>query len=151
VVAVADGVIREVEKRVDHDVGDCLYISTFMNIHNVHVNRAPVDGTVIARKHQSGTHLPAFTKESKRNEHQTLLLETSHGPMKIVLIAGTLARRIVAYVDVDAVVSKGDRISMIRLGSRVDIYLPVNDTITCTVTKGQWVKAGVDSLAEIND
>jgi phosphatidylserine decarboxylase len=151
IVAVADGVIRHIENITDEDVGPCLYISTFMNIHNVHVNRVPFNGTMTRLTHQPGSHLPAFTKESKRNERFTYLLQTEIGIIKIVQIAGTIARRIVPYVSESAMVHKGDRLGMIRLGSRVDIYLPSNHIVTCLVKKGSIVKAGVDCLAKIHD
>jgi phosphatidylserine decarboxylase len=151
IIAVADGIIQNIEKRTDEDVGSCLFISTFMNIHNVHVNRVPYDGMIITRSHHAGSHLPAFTKESERNERMVYVLKTTIGPIKIVQIAGTLARRIKPYIDVDTKVKKGDRLGIIRLGSRVDVYLPSNQLLQCSVKIGQRVQAGADSLATIND
>ncbi len=124
IVAVADGVIREITDEDDTDVGNCTKISTFMNIHNVHVNRMPLDGKILDIIHYDGAHLPAFKKESERNERVKLLLKTELGTVKIIQIAGTLARRIVPYVKKGDTVKKGDKIGLIRLGSRVDIYLP---------------------------
>ena len=147
VVAVADGVIRETGSITDKDCGDAWYISTFMNLYHVHVNRMPVDGTIKQVTHIPGSHLPAFTKESDRNERVIILVETMNGIVKIVLIAGTLARRIVPYVTEGQKVKKGEKISLIRLGSRVDIYLPKKMMVTLQVQKKDRVQAGGSSLA----
>ena len=151
VVAVADGVIREIADENDIDVGQCTKISTFMNIHNVHVNRMPLDGTVMGITHHSGAHIPAFKKESEKNERVVLLLKTEIGTVKIILIAGTLARRIVPYVKKGDTVQKGKKIGLIRLGSRVDIYLPTNKIQTIAVNMRDRVKAGEDTIAKIHD
>lgn len=147
VVAVADCVIRETGSITDKDCGDAWYISTFMNLYHVHVNRMPVDGTIKQVTHIPGSHLPAFTKESDRNERVIILVETMNGIVKIVLIAGTLARRIVPYVTEGQKVKKGEKISLIRLGSRVDVYLPKKMMVTLQVQKKDRVQAGGSSLA----
>ena len=68
IVACADGRIKEISKLIDVDIGDCTRISTFMNVYNVHVNRMPFDGTIKNIVHEKGFHLPAFRKESEKNE-----------------------------------------------------------------------------------
>ena len=151
IVAVADGKIRSIQKKQDDYVGNSLFISTFMNIYNVHVNRVPIDGTVSKIIHIPGSNLPAFTKESERNERIIYQMETSIGPVKIIQIAGTLARRIIPYIHKSDMVKKGQKLGIIRLGSRVDIYLPANAIKKNIVEEGQFVKAGVDCLAEIHD
>jgi phosphatidylserine decarboxylase len=151
IVAVADGKIREITTLHDAEVGECIRISTFMNIHNVHVNRMPLDGTITAIIHYRGAHLPAFKKESESNERVVLLAETAIGGIKIVQIAGTIARRIVPYVSKDQMVIKGGKIGLIRLGSRVDVYLPTKKIKALTIQVRDTVKAGVDSLAELHD
>jgi phosphatidylserine decarboxylase len=151
VVAVADGKIREILCLHDAEVGDCLRISTFMNIHNVHVNRMPLEGTVQKIIHHNGSHLPAFKKESDSNERVVLLIKTDIGLMKIVQIAGTVARRIVPYVSEGDAVKKGGKIGLIRLGSRVDLYLPTKRIKPLTIQVHDTIKAGVDTVAEIHD
>ena len=148
IVACADGKIREIAKLKDKDIGDCVLISTFMNVYNVHVNRMPLDGTIKDVKHISGLHLPAFKKESEKNERVIILVDTKIGKIKIVQIAGTLARRIVPYIKKGDKLKKGDKIGIIRLGSRVDVYLPSGKI---KVNVGDYVKAGVNCIAEIND
>ena len=131
IVAPADGKIMSVEKN---------NVSTFMNLHNVHVNRAPFDGKIISVKHVSGRHVPAYKKELDSNEKVVIEMGTEIGAIKIVQIAGVFARRIVPYVKKGDVVKKGQRIGIIRFGSRVDIHLPKN--IEIMVKKGENVLAG---------
>jgi len=150
IVAVADGKIRTITKRDDDYVGNSMFISTFMNIYNVHINRMPVDGTIQKITHINGSYLPAFTKESERNERVIYEIQSEIGPIKIIQIAGTLARRIVPYVSESTILKKGEKLGIIRLGSRVDIYLPLEKIKEPFIQKGTMVKAGVDRLAEIN-
>ena len=151
VVACADGKIREITKIVDEDVGNCFKISTFMNIHNVHVNRMPLDGVIKNIVHTSGLHLPAFKKESEKNERVIITFDSDIGTVKVVQIAGTIARRIVPYIKNGDKLKKGTKIGIIRLGSRVDVYLPSNKIKKLLISVGDVVKAGVDTIAEIND
>jgi phosphatidylserine decarboxylase len=151
VVAVADGKIREITTIHDTEVGECIQISTFMNIHNVHVNRMPLDGTIEEITHYKGAHLPAFKKESEKNERVVLLIHTDIGRIKIVQIAGTLARRIVPYVSKGNTVKKGGKIGLIRLGSRVDLYLPTKRIKPLAIQVTDKIKAGEDTIAEIHD
>jgi phosphatidylserine decarboxylase len=141
VVAPADGKIMSVEEN------DSIKVSTFMNLHNVHVNRAPFDGKIISIEHISGRHVPAYRKESDLNEKVVILMDTEIGRIKIVQIAGVFARRIVPYVKKGDVVMKGQRIGIIRFGSRVDLYLPKN--IEIIVKKGENVLAGKTSIGMI--
>jgi phosphatidylserine decarboxylase len=151
IVAVADGKIREIIPLQDADVGECLRVSTFMNIQNVHVNRMPLTGNIMKLAHHPGGHVPAFQKESDANERVTLLIKTDIGVVKIVQIAGTVARRIIPYVHEGTMVKKGERIGLIRLGSRVDLYLPANKIKTLMIQIHERIKAGETTIAEIND
>jgi phosphatidylserine decarboxylase len=151
VVAVADGKIREITTMHDTEVGECIQISTFMNIHNVHVNRMPLDGTIEEITHYKGAHLPAFKKESEKNERVVLLIHTDIGRIKIIQIAGTLARRIVPYISKGNAVKKGGKIGLIRLGSRVDLYLPTKRIKPLAIQVTNKIKAGEDTIAEIHD
>ena len=150
IVACADGKIIDISNIKDDDVGDCTKLSTFMNLFNVHVNRMPLDGKIKDITHTSGFHLPAFKKESEKNERVIILIVTVIGTIKVVQIAGTLARRIVPYVKKEDKLKKGDRIGIIKLGSRVDVYLPIKKIRKICVNIGDTVIAGEDKLAEIN-
>jgi phosphatidylserine decarboxylase len=145
IVAAADGKIREITKINDKDIGECSLVSTFMNIYNVHVNRMPLDGEIKNIKHISGIHLPAFKKESENNERVIIIINTKYGKIKIVQIAGTLARRIVPYIKKGDKLKKGDKIGIIRLGSRVDVYVPKKLEIKVKV--GERVLAGESVIA----
>ncbi|MBN2065665.1 MAG: phosphatidylserine decarboxylase [Candidatus Thermoplasmatota archaeon] len=149
IVAPADGAIRSITTTTENDQ-PYTCISTFMNIHNVHVNRMPLDGTVEEMTRVPGSHLPAFTKESEKNERVVITLDTSIGRVKVVQIAGTVARRIVPYIKKGDMLKKGQRIGIIRLGSRVDIYLPTKAIKHLTVRVADHIRAGEDTLAEIN-
>ncbi|UCF12155.1 MAG: phosphatidylserine decarboxylase [Thermoplasmatales archaeon] len=151
IVAVADGVVREITKENDKDVGKSIKISTFMNIYNVHVNRMPIDGVIKEITHHDGAYILAFKKESEKNERIILLLKTNIGSIKIIQIAGTLARRIVPYVKKGDNVRKGEKIGLIRLGSRVDIYLPTKKIKPITVKVKDKLQAGEDTIAEVYD
>ena len=122
-----------------------------MNIHNVHVNRMPIDGIIRETIHLPGSHLPAFKKESEKNERFIIKIKTSIGMIKITQIAGTLARRIVPYIKKDDIIKKGEKIGIIRLGSRVDLYLPNNKYLKYKVKKGDKLNAGESSVAKIYD
>jgi len=151
IVAVADGKIREIATLPDPDIGGSIKVSTFMNIHNVDVNRMPFDVTIVKITHHAGGHLPAFTKESDANERVVLLIHTSLGLMKVVQIAGTIARRIVPYVREGDMVKKGEKIGLIRLGSRVDLFLPATRIKAVDIQVHQKIKAGEDTVAEPHD
>lgn len=150
IVIPADGRIREISNVTDPNIGKCTLISTFMNIYNVHVNRMPFNGTIEDVAHHKGGYRPAFKKESERNERVIITIKTDIGTIKIIQIAGTLARRIVPYIKKGDTLKKGEKIGIIRLGSRVDIYLPSKAIKTICVKEGDRVKAGEDTLAEIN-
>ncbi len=150
IVSPADGKIRDIYEVEDEDIGKSVCISIFMNVNNVHVNRMPFDGKIKKIDHIYGLHLPAFKKESEKNERNILIVDSKIGKFKIVQIAGTLARRIVSYVEKEDTVKKGERIGIIRLGSRVDLYLPKKNIKRICVKKENRIKAGVDTVAEIN-
>lgn len=151
IVACADGKIREISNFKDNDIDDCKKISTFMNIYDVHVNRMPLDGTIKNIVYKKGIHLPAFKKESEKNEHAITTIDTLIGTIKVIQIAGTIARRIHPYIKVGDKLKKGERIGIIRFGSRVDVYLPANNIKNINVKVGDIVKAGETTIAEIND
>jgi phosphatidylserine decarboxylase len=121
-----------------------------MNVFNVHVNRNPVSGTVIAKSYRPGKFINAsFDKASIHNERMSLRLrpEGDDGThdLALVQIAGLVARRIVCDVAQGQGVQRGARFGIIRFGSRVDVYLPEGTTILAQ--EGQMVRAGETILA----
>lgn len=141
IVACADGKITKIEKTEEH-----LKIITVMNLHNVHVNRAPISGTVTNIEHHNGKHIPAFSKDSEANERVVTTMDTQIGEIKIVQIAGAFARRILPYVKIGDEISKGERIGIIRFGSRVDLYLPIKK-VKIDINIGSKVKAAESTIA----
>ena len=127
-------------------------LSIFMSVFNVHVNRAPADGTVSALAYRAGKFFNAsFDKASEHNERMAvrLRLEGSAGtPLEVVFvqIAGLVARRIYCGLSKGQRVCRGDRFGIIRFGSRLDVYLP--DAARVRVREGQNVRAGETVLAD---
>ena len=141
IVSPADGLVQRAEIK-----GGIVRLSIFMNVHNVHVNRSPFDGKVLSIKHKSGGYLPAFSKDSDKNERLMTKIDTSIGVMKVIQIAGVLVRRIVSYVKPNTEITKGQRIGLIHFGSRVDLSFE-SAGIDLLVKKGDRVLAG-QQLAE---
>lgn len=127
-------------------------VSIFMSVFNVHVNRAPASGTVEFMHYNPGKFISAFKdKASDENESLFVGIQSSERPEKIGVkfIAGLIARRIVFYNKLKDAVSQGERINMIRFGSRVDIFCPV--TAEIKVKNGDKVTAGITVIAALRD
>lgn len=144
ILSPADGkvsVVREEENRVR--------IGVFMNVTDVHVNRAPLAGTVREVTHEPGANRPAFSKDSDRNEKVRIAVETPDGAgYEVVLIAGWFARRIHPYVDVGDELTRGERIGHISFGSRADVILPeAFDLDDVCIEMSQRTKAGESVVA----
>lgn len=143
VISPADGVVQSVDPWPDGRTR----VAIFMSPLNVHVNRAPVAGTVTAVEHVPGGFVPAFNKDSDKNERVVWHFDSDLGDIEMVQIAGAVARRIVPYLAAGAKVAQGERVGLIRLGSRVDVYLP--EGIASAVTVGQKTVAGVTRLDHV--
>lgn len=143
IVAPADGTIRE----VDPSTG---LVSTYLALRNVHVTRAPIPGIVEKAEIIKGRHKPAFAKTSTRNQRFEILVRTEIGQVRAVEMVGAIARRIVPYIEEGQSLAKGERLSLIRFGSRVDLFLPVG-SVRIIVKKGQKVRAGLTQIAEVPD
>jgi phosphatidylserine decarboxylase len=131
--------------------GPVLRVSIFMNVFDVHINRAPVAGTVTHRHYIAGAFLNADTdKASEDNERQHFLIERHDGVrIGFTQIAGLVARRIVAFAKPGDLVAAGQRVGLIRFGSRVDVYLPAGTK--SRVLAGQRTVAGETIIAELGD
>ncbi|WP_225846030.1 phosphatidylserine decarboxylase [Streptomyces sp. HPF1205] len=140
VVSPADGVVQSIMPWKDGRTR----VAIFMSPLNVHVNRAPLAGTVTSVEHVRGGYVPAFNKESENNERVIWHFDTDLGDVEVVQIAGAVARRIVPYVPRGCKVEQGERIGLIRFGSRVDVYLP--EGVEPAVEVGQTTMAGVTRL-----
>ena len=146
--APADGKIVEIEPAEHPFTGASLKIGIFMTPISVHINRVPCECTVEYIEHVPGRKIPTFApKASEVNERNYVGLRTSYGPILIVQIAGTMARRIVCRVKCGDTLNAGDRYGMIKFGSKVDIYLPAD--IKLSVKTGDNVYAGVTILGVV--
>lgn len=140
VISPADGVVQSIMPWKDGRTR----VAIFMSPLNVHVNRAPLAGTVTSVEHIPGGFVPAFNKESENNERVVWHFDTELGDIEMIQIAGAVARRIVPYVPQGTKVEQGERIGLIRFGSRVDIYLP--EGVEADVEVGQVTTAGVTRI-----
>jgi len=140
IIAPADGHISVIREE-----GDRLRVGTFMNVTDVHVNRAPMAGTVKEVDHRPGAYKPAFSKESDRNERVVVDCDE----YEIAMIAGWFARRIHPYVEPGDELTRGQRIGHISFGSRVDVLLPSTySREDLLVEKGEAVTAGETRIVE---
>jgi phosphatidylserine decarboxylase len=150
VVAPGQGkviVVQEVDEST-YMGGPCRKISIFLSVFDVHVQRAPVTGVVEHRVYKPGAYAVAWLdKASEENEQASLGLRTPTGKVLVRQIAGLIARRIVTDQEVGQSVSRGDRIGLIRFGSRVDVFLPLEWETLCEI--GDRVVVGVTPLARL--
>lgn len=152
VVSPADGKVIKVEDiRMNSTIaGKFKKISIFMNVLNVHVNRAPYGGKIEAINYHEGKFFSAnLDKASSDNERNEIRILTEDGrSIWAVQIAGLIARRIVCWIKVGSSVKKGERFGLIRFGSRVDVYLPEDSRVI--VKPGDKVNAGESHLAYLS-
>ncbi len=125
-------------------------VCVFMNVFNVHVNRSPVAGVIKDIVYKEGKFLNAsLDKASEKNERSSLIIHSKHGvDIVVVQIAGLIARRILGFVSKNQNLNQGERFGLIRFGSRVDIYMPLDSTVKCSV--GDKVVAGESVLASFS-
>ena len=152
ITSPADGRIVVIEKTQDpYRQCEALKISVFMNVFNVHSNRAPIAGTVERVEYFAGSFVNAdLDKASLENERNAVVMRTDSGhDITFVQVAGLVARRILCYTKVSDHLYRGQRYGFIRFGSRVDLYLPVD--AQAQVTIGQKVSASTTILARLPD
>ena len=151
VIAPADGKVVDIAV-VDEPLylaAPATRISIFMNVFDVHVNRYPATGAVELVRYHRGKFLHAASdKASLDNEQASVGLRTGRGPMLVRQIAGLVARRIVTDGKPGDRAQQGERLGMIRFGSRVDLFLPVAARAAVRVAVGERVRAGATLLAE---
>jgi phosphatidylserine decarboxylase len=148
VVSPADGhVVEIVPEPLDARPG--WRISIFLSIWDVHVQRAPVAGRIASVVYRPGKFYAALRKAaSEKNEQNVITMETPGGTLVFKQIAGAIARRVLCWKRVDDQVALGERVGMIRFGSRVDVWLP--EAAEIVVRRGQFVRGGASLLAKWN-
>lgn len=148
-VSPADGKVVEIEPAEHPFTGAAMKIGIFMSPLSVHVNRAPCDGEVAYLEYIPGKKIAAFApKASEVNERFLTGLNTAYGPVLMVQIAGFLARRIVCRLRRGDRLARGERYGMIKLGSKVDVYLPTQTDVLVKI--GDKVAAGKSILGGMN-
>jgi len=144
VISPADGRIIKIEEVEEQEIlrGRARKVSIFMNVFNVHVNRAPCAGTVKEIVYREGRFFSAnLDKASALNERNSVLIETVDGSRILTIqIAGVIARRIVCWVKEGMGIEKGERFGLIKFGSRLEVFMPLDATIPVKV--GDKVRAG---------
>jgi phosphatidylserine decarboxylase len=149
IIAPADGRVVSIIPIHEPDVigGPAIRISIFMNVFNVHVNRYPVDGTITFRRYRPGRFVNAADeKAALENEQSDVGITTAHGPILTRQIAGLIARRIITDHAQGTVVRQGERMGLIRFGSRVDVFVPVG--VQVNVKEGDMTVAGQSVIAQ---
>ena len=153
ILSGADGCVLSVTRMTENKYlkTDCVRISVFLSVFDVHVNRAPMPGYAKFLGFFPGKKLAAFReKSSELNQNNKILIEGTQTRCLIVQIVGILARRVVYWLDqeVPVPVTAGDRIGMMKFGSRLDLYLPDSD-VRVLVEPGDRVRAGETIVAQI--
>lgn len=147
VVSPADGKITEVAP-IHTPEGDRIRLSIFLSVFDVHVNRSPVSGVVRRLQYKKGEYLNALDPASaERNEQSVVTMEGEGCFVTFKLIAGLLARRIVFHPTEGTTLQRGQRVGLIKFGSRCDLVLPGDAHIR--VERGQRVKGGETILADV--
>ena len=151
VTSVADGKVVIVDKvfEPEHLKTECIQISVYMNFFDVHANFWPVDGEVTYYHYYPGNHVLAFApKASEENEHSCIGLQLPCGKRILFKqLAGVFARRIVCYARDGVSVRRGDQCGIIKFGSRIDLYVPLDADVKVKV--GDSVRACETVLAEL--
>jgi len=150
IVAPADGKVVVIEESIDTEYfkDKRLQVSIFMSPANVHVNRNPIDGTVVYNQYHKGKYLVAWDpKSSTDNERHSVVLRNGDTEILVKQIAGALAKRIVNYLQIGQKVSQTQEFGFIKFGSRVDLLLPVGTKIN--VDLNQAVKGGITVIATL--
>ncbi len=147
IVSPADGRVQKVEVVEESTFfqGQARRITIFLSIFDVHVQRIPYAGEVACVHYRPGSFAPAFADSADDNESNLIGLETEHGPLSVAQLTGAIARRIICRCDVGDQVDRGERYGLIKFGSRVDLYLPLD--VEVLVSEGQRVAGGSTSVA----
>ena len=150
VTSVADGRVVVIDKVFEPEYlkSECIQVSVYMDFFNVHVNYWPISGEVQYYKYHPGKYMLAFLpKASELNEHTSTAIRSVYGDVFFKQIAGTFARRIVCYAKPGNQEEKGSECGIIKFGSRIDMYLPLDAEIKVNI--GDYVKASETIIAAL--
>ncbi len=150
VTSVADGRVVIIDKVYEDEYikGECIQVSVYMDFFNVHVNYWPVDGEVTYYKYHPGKYMLAYLpKASELNEHTSVGMRSQYGDVFFKQLAGTFARRIVCYAKPGNNETKSEECGIIKFGSRIDMYLPLDAEIKVKI--GECVRGSETIIAEL--
>lgn len=150
-VSAADGVVVDVSivESEGFEGNRALRIAVLMNVFNVHVNRCPLAGEAVGIKYRAGKKLSVYNKRAGlENEHGDTEFKTAYGRVMVRQIAGIIARRVVTRVKKGDILNRGDRLGIVRFGSRVDVFLPTS--FVPAVSNGEHVFAGETVIARLS-
>ncbi len=150
VTSVADGKVVIIDKVYEDEYikGECIQVSVYMDFFNVHVNYWPVDGEVTYYKYHPGKYMLAYLpKASELNEHTSVGMRSQYGEVFFKQLAGTFARRIVCYAQPGNLETKSEECGIIKFGSRIDMYLPLDAEIKVKI--GECVRGSETIIAEL--
>jgi len=146
-IEIKKGYFGKIQTLTKDVVKKGILISIFMSPMNVHINRSPIDGRIVSLKHTKGKFKRANSIRAINNEKNEIIIENDEiGKLKVIQIAGFLARRIVSFVEENTIVNKGQRIGLIKFGSQVVLIIP---EIELCIKEGQKVKAGKTIIAHL--
>jgi phosphatidylserine decarboxylase len=149
VVSPADGKVTHagLARLGEAPAGSWRQVSIFLSPLDVHINRTPVAGRVTKVSHVEGTFLPAFRHDSHRNEHSEIWIDHDGVDVVVRQVVGALARRVVCRVRSGDVLNAGERIGLMKFGSRMDVFMP--DTAEVLVKQGDHVRGGETVIARL--
>lgn len=152
ILSPADGTVIEIEKVKEEKFlkSDSLKISIFLSIFNVHINRSPIGGKIKYFEYQKGKFLVASRKEATdRNEKNIIGIKGKKFDVLVYQITGLIARRVVFWLKLEDDVSAGERIGLMKFGSRMDVFCPVNTELKVKI--GDKVRAGESVLGVVKN
>ena len=147
-VSPADGRVVMIKEVQDQDVGEAIRVSIFLSLFDVHVNRSPLNAKVLSTEHRDGKFInAAFADASEVNERNAIALQADSTKIIVRQIAGLVARRIVCWVKPGDTLARGERLGLIKFGSRVDVVLPRRTQVLVKV--GSTVRGGETAIAKL--
>lgn len=157
-VSPADGKISDITELPNHELlgGPCLRVGIFLSVFNVHINRSPCDGKVVETIYKKGRFINAMShnQASELNESNTVVLAEPSGDRRVAVvkqIVGLIARRIIFIPSKGELVTRGQRIGMIKFGSRTELYIPMWLKPQVQVQVGQTVRGAADVIVRLGE
>ncbi len=149
VLAPADGKVMHAgpSRPGEAPAGEWLQVTIFLSLLDVHINRTPVSGRVVKVDHVPGSFLAAFKSDAYRNEHSEIWLDHGGVPVVVRQVVGVLARRVVCRIAAGQQLEPGQRIGLMKFGSRMDVFVPLSATLV--VSAGEQVRAGETIIARL--